>query len=107
MSFTNPDDLDDLDLATAAYEVITAVWTETLPAFVEQDLRSRATSTGTFYDDLLSLHNQYNTALTVLAQEYGITRPADAPDMSDHKKWEVIMMARSMLTETELTPKAC
>ena len=98
MSFTNPDDLDDLDLATATYEVITAVWTETLPAFVEQDLRSRATSTGTWYDDLLSLQNQYNTALTVLAQEYGITRPADASSTNQNES-----LSRSSQASTETT----
>jgi hypothetical protein len=90
---------------SSVHEFITAVWTKTLPAEVEQDLRSRATATGTFYDDLLCLHNQYDTALAVLA-EHGITRAADAPDMSDHDKRKLIIIARSMLTETEPTPEA-
>eukprot|EP01047_Picozoa_sp_COSAG01_P009385 COSAG01_NODE_383_length_17798_cov_351.422058_21_plen_179_part_01 len=105
MSFTNPDDLDQA-FTTSVHEFITAVWTKTLPAEVEQDLRSRATSTGTFYDDLLCLHNQYHTALAVLAQ-HGITRAVNAPEMSDQEKRKLIMIARSMLTETEPTPEAC
>ena len=87
---------------TSVHEFITAVWTKTLPAEVEQDLRSRATATGTFYDDLLCLHNQYDTALAILA-ERGITRAADAGEMSDHDKRTLIMVAQSMLIDTEPT----
>jgi hypothetical protein len=101
---SNPDNLDRA-FATSVHEFITAVWTKTLPAEVEQDLRSRVTSTGTFYDDLLCLHNQYHTALAVLAH-HGMTRAADAREMSDHEKRKLIMIARSMLTETEPTPEA-
>jgi hypothetical protein len=92
------------NVAAARDEFVKAVWTNTLPASVAQDLRSRATTTGTMYDDLLSLDNQYYTALTVLA-EHGVTRAGGAePD--NHTKRTAIMTARSMLTDSEPTPEA-
>eukprot|EP01047_Picozoa_sp_COSAG01_P003915 COSAG01_NODE_122_length_25212_cov_25.945646_29_plen_99_part_00 len=87
------------DVAAARDEFVTAVWTDTLPTAVEQDLRSHATATGTMYHDLLSLNNQYYTALTVLA-EHGITSAGNIePD--NHTKRMAIMTARSMLTNSE------
>jgi hypothetical protein len=89
------------NVAAARDEFVKAVWTNTLPAAVTQDLRSRETATGTMYDDLLSLNNQYYTALTVLA-EHGVTRAGGAePD-----KRKLIMIARSILTDSEPTPEA-
>ena len=63
--------------ATARDQFVVAVWTGMLPRTLEDEMRSELTSVGNFYDDLLSLDNQYFTALTVL-NEAGFSRASTA-----------------------------
>ena len=65
--------MPDFDASALRDRIVIGVWTNTLPAGVEQDLKRRTTSTGTWFSDLTGLHNQYLTALTVLA-EAGLRR---------------------------------
>ena len=75
MSLSKPDTIEQ-DAAKARDEFVIAVWNGTLPQRVEQDMRSTPTTDGgNLYVDLLSLHNQYCTALTVLANA-GYSRPS-------------------------------
>eukprot|EP01043_Picozoa_sp_COSAG02_P018701 COSAG02_NODE_880_length_16242_cov_5.512946_3_plen_716_part_00 len=67
----------ELDVSTMRDRIVIGVWTDTLPAHVEQDLKARTTSTGTWFSDLTGLDNQYMTALTVLAAfGYSLTDPS-------------------------------
>ena len=95
----------DRDAAKARDEFVIAVWNGTLPQAVEQDMRSTPTTDGgNFYVDMLSLHNQYCTALTVLAIA-GYSRPSSAPEMNDNDKRTAIMFARSLVSTSEPTPE--
>jgi hypothetical protein len=102
MSNDNPIIAELIQQYTALNEWVIAFWNNTLSAEIEQDLRSEenATSTGTLYDDLISLDSQYRAALYVFFQR-GLTRDDDAPEMSDDEKREFIMLARSTLADTE------
>jgi hypothetical protein len=44
----------DQEVATVRDEIVIGVWMGTLPPTIEQDLKTRTTSTGTWYDDLAS-----------------------------------------------------
>ena len=77
-------------------EIVIAVWTGTLPEHIEQDLKARTTSTGTWYSDLTVLHNQYMTAFTVLAKA-GYARSNDALELSDADKLRAIEIAKAAL----------
>ena len=84
MSLSKPDTIEE-DAAIARDDFVIAVWNGTLPQAVEQDMRSTPTTNGgNFYVDLLSLHNQYCTALSVLASA-GYSRPS-APNIDDNGK---------------------
>jgi len=87
----------DQEVATVRDEIVIGVWMGTLPPTIEQDLKTRTTSTGTWYDDLTSLPNQYMTALTVLAQA-GYARSDDASELSDADKLQAIEIAKTLLT---------
>ena len=89
---------NDNDVAAARDEVVIGVWTNTLPASVEQMLKAKYTATGSYYADLTCLHNQYMTALTVF-DRLGITHP-DAPDLSDAKKLEAIEIAKGLVKDS-------
>ena len=91
--------------ATARDQFVVAVWTGTLPRTLEDEMRSELTPVGNCYDDLLSLDNQYFTALTVLS-EAGFSRASTAPERDDNAKRTAIMIARSMVTTTEPDPEA-
>ena len=104
MSLSKPDTIEQ-DAAKARDEFVIAVWNGTLPQAVEQDRRSTPTTDcGNFYVDLLSLDNQYCTALTVLAIA-GYSRPSNAPEMNDNDKRTAIMIARSLVSTSEPTPE--
>ena len=90
----------DQEVAAMRDEVVTMIWTNTLPAYFEQKLKEEPTSTGTFYSELTSLHNQYMTALTVLAKA-GCTRPDDASELSDADKLQAIEIAKTLLTASD------
>ena len=83
----------DQQVASLRDGVVLSVWTNTLAQELEQKLKSETTATGTFYSDLTNLHNQYMTALTVFAKA-GITRPSDAPDLSDEDSWNSLSSTR-------------
>ena len=87
----------DQEVATVRDEIVIGVWMGTLPPTIEQDLKTRTTSTGTWYDDLTSLPNQYMTALTVLAKA-GYTRSDDASELSDADRLQAIAVAKTLLT---------
>ena len=95
----------DQAAAKARDHFVRAVWTGTLPRTIEDEMRSKLTPVGNFYDDLLSLDNQYFTALTVLS-EAGFSRASTAPERDDDAKRTAIMIARSMVTTTEPDPEA-
>ena len=102
MSLSKPDAIEQ-DAAKSRDEFVIAVWNGTLPQAVEQDMRStHTTNGGNFYVDLLSLHNQYCTALSVLASA-GYSRPSTA--MNDNDKRTAIMIARSIASTCEPTPE--
>jgi hypothetical protein len=67
----------DSDATKARDAFVTAIWTDTLPRAMEEELRTRTTTTGTYFSDLLGLDNQYYTALSVLAAS-GFNRKPDA-----------------------------
>ena len=91
----------DQEVAAMRDEVVTMIWTNTLPAYFEQKLKEEPTSTGgTFYSDLTSLHNQYMTALTVLAKA-GYTRSDNASELSDADKLQAIEIAKTLLTASD------
>ena len=77
-------------------KVVIAVWTNTLPVGLEATLKAETTPTGSIYSDLTSLHNQYMTALTALATA-GITRPANASNLTDAGKLQVIDIAKELM----------
>ena len=80
--------------AKARDQFVVAVWAGTLPRTLEDEMRSELTPVGNFYDDLLSLDNQYFTALTVLSEAgLFVTTLLD-----DKAKRTAIMIARSMVT---------
>ena len=87
----------DQEVAAMRDEIVIGVWMDTLPPAIEQDLKARASSTGTWYDDLTGLQNQYMTALTVLAKA-GYTRSDDASELSDADKLQAIEIAKTLLT---------
>ena len=104
MSLSKPDTIEQ-DAAKSRDEFVIAVWNGTLPQGVEQDMRSTPTTDGgNFYVDLLSLDNQYYTALTVLAIA-GYSRSSSAPEMDDNDKRTAIMIARSIASTCEPTPE--
>ena len=104
MSLSKPDAIEQ-DAAKSRDEFVIAVWNGTLPQAVEQDMRStHTTNGGNFYVDLLSLHSQYCTALTVLAIA-GYSRSSSAPEMDDNDKRTAIMIARSLVSTSEPTPE--
>ena len=90
----------DNDVAAMRDKVVIGVWTNTLPEGVEEMLKAKCTATGSFYSDLTNLHNQYMTALTVFA-EAGITRPAEAPELSDADKLQAIEFAKGIVAQGE------
>jgi hypothetical protein len=92
--------------ATARDQFVVAVWTGTLPRTLEDEMRSELTPVGNFYDDLLSLDNQYFTALTVLREAGLFVKSAAGAELDDNAKRTVIMIARSMVTNTEPDPEA-
>ena len=105
MSNSNLDAVEQA-AAKARDQFVTAVWTGTLPRTLRDEMRSELTPpVGNFYDDLLSLDNQYFTALTVLS-EAGFSRASTAPELNDNAKRTAIMIARSMVTNTEPDPEA-
>ena len=86
----------DQEVAAMRDKIVIGVWMGTLPPAIEQDLKTRTTSTGTWYDDLTGLQNQYMTALTVLAQA-GFSRSDDAPELSDDTKQQAIAIAKDLV----------
>ena len=104
MSNSNLDAVEQA-AAKARDQFVTAVWTGTLPRTLRDEMRSELTPVGNFYDDLLSLDNQYFTALTVLS-EAGFSHASTAPELDDNAKRTAIMIARSMVTNTEPDPEA-
>ena len=78
-------------------EIVIAVWTDSLPREVENQLKAERTADGTFFSELTGLHNQYMTALTVFAKA-GITRPTNASEPSTAQKLRAIEIAKSMVT---------
>ena len=103
MSLSKPDTIEQ-DAAKSRDEFAIAVWNGTLQQAVEQDMRSTPTTNGgNFYVDLLSLDNQYCTALSVLASA-GYSRPS-ASNIDDNGKRTAIMIARSLVSTAEPTPE--
>ena len=93
MSNSNLDAVEQA-AAKARDQFVTAVWTGTLPRTLRDEMRSELTPVGNVYDDLLSLDNQYFTALTVLSEAgLFVTTLLD-----DKAKRTAIMIARSMVT---------
>ena len=87
----------DQVVAAARDEIVIGVWMGTLPPTIEQDLKTRTTSTGTWYDDLTGLQNQYMTALNVLAQA-GWTPTEPLPGLvSDDNKQQAIAIAKTLV----------
>ena len=105
MSLSKPNNTIEQDAAKARDEFVIAVWNGTLPQVVEQDMRSTPTINGrNFYVELLSLRNQYCTALSVLASA-GYSRPSNAHEVDDNGKRTAIMIARSLVSTSEPTPE--
>jgi len=87
----------DQEVAAMRDEIVIGVWMDTLPPAIEQDLKARASSTGTWYDDLTGLQNQYMTALNVLAQA-GWTPTEPLPGLvSDDNKQQAIAIAKTLV----------
>ena len=87
----------DQEVAAVRDEIVIGVWMGTLPPTIEQDLKTRTTSTGTWYDDLTSLPNQYMTALTVLAQAGWMPTESLPGLVSNDNKQQAIAIAKTLI----------
>jgi hypothetical protein len=95
----------DMNPAQARDDFVTAMWNDSLPSEIEQQLRRRPTSTGTWYSDLLSLENQYQTALSVV-NAAGFNRQPSTTDLDNNSKKKCILIAKTLINGSEPTPES-